>query len=300
MSARARTRWGISLAVLVVFVVGFTSAAWMPGLAEESATTTAQPRFNYWYGAWTKLRNAQEHERGENAGDQNKMMGLEVRYDHVAGTAVYTLTESGAIAAAPVRPNFALRTLSNPKGGVFGYRVHQYTGEAWIWAAGEVWKQIAPPAAAGIYDLVLTPNPDGSAVNVMRIEQVSGETWLLRNADAAVKLAEPGAPAAGAQGSGAAAATPVNFTDNLVGSQWSYGPDWKFDFGKTKIENFSNGWWAMVTWKVIGPNQIELTNPESLASKTMTMTFDTADTYTTTDWDGTKMTGRRLGPAASK
>jgi len=300
MSSRTRTRWGIALAVLAVFVVGFTAAEWMPGFAEEPAATPAKPRFTTWFGARQKLRSAEEFDRNEGYGEQNKRVGLEVRYDNSAGAAVYTLTESGAIAAAPVRPNFALRTLTNPKGGVFGYRFHQYTGEAWMWVAGNVWKQIAPPAAVGIYDLVLTPIPDAIAVNVMLIEQISGETWWIHAGDAPVKLAETGEPAAGAQGSGAAAATPVNFTDNLVGSQWSYGPDWKFDFGKTKIENFSNGWWAMVTWKVIGPNQIELTNPESVASTTMTMTFDTADSYTTTDWDGTKMTGRRLGPAASK
>ena len=142
MSSRARTRWGISLAVLVVFVVGFTSAAWMPGFAEEPAATTAKPRMTPWFGSWQILRNAEELDRKEGFGDQNKRMGLEIFYDNSAGTAVYALTESGAIAAAPVRPNFALRTITVPTGGIICYRIHQYTGETWIWGADNVWKQI--------------------------------------------------------------------------------------------------------------------------------------------------------------
>lgn len=276
MSSRARIRWGIFLTVLVVFVVGFTSAAWMPGFAAE--------RFLYWSGGWQRLRNSEEHERTENASVQNKTMGMEVRLDDWTGNAIYTLTESGAIAAAPAPPRYVLRTVKSAA-GIHAYRLQPYTGEVWAWGDGDVWKQVAPGVAGGsLFDLVLTPVGDEGKVNVLRIQPNSGETWWINAEGGPKKLAEP----------------PLNVTANLVGSQWSYGPDWKFDFGKTKIENFSNGWWAMVTWKVIGPNQIELTNPESLASKTMTMTFDTADSYTTTDWDGTKMTGRRLGPAASK
>ncbi|MBK6750811.1 MAG: hypothetical protein IPG67_12590 [Acidobacteria bacterium] len=92
-----------------------------------------------------------------------------------------------------------------------------------------------------------------------------------------------------------------DFTAGLAGTGWTYsygGTTYQFDFGQTRIEKFSNGWWQGITWTSIGNNQIRLKNLES--GKEMTLTFDSANSYSGIDWDGqTKVSGTRRNVASS-
>jgi len=191
MSSRTRSRWGIVLTILVTLLVGFTSAAWMPVFAAQETTGSTGPSISPWFGTRIGLRSSEELARNEAFDEQkNKKMGLEVRYDSTTGNVIYTLTESGAIASAPAPLSNVLRTCKSAN-GIHAYRFNSYTGEVWVWEAGDAWKQAAPPSNQGIYDLVLTPFGDEGKINVLRIEQTKGETWWINAEGGPKKLAEP-------------------------------------------------------------------------------------------------------------
>jgi hypothetical protein len=86
-----------------------------------------------------------------------------------------------------------------------------------------------------------------------------------------------------------------DYLGNLVGSRWTYnynGRDLQFAFGQTSIDNFSNGWWKGISWQPSGHNELRLWNSQS--RKAMTLTFDSPDSYTGHDWDGSPVSGARI------
>lgn len=185
MSSRARTRWGISLAVLVVFVVGFTSAAWRPGFAAD--------RITFWESFGKRFKTNEEINANEPFSEKNKAMGITVFNDQSIGTVLYTLTESGAIAAVPAPNSYVFRTAKSAA-GIHAYRAQAYTGEVWVWGDGDVWKQVAPPVVGrlyGVFDLVLTPVGDEGKVNLLLVQPNTGMTWWINAEGGPKKLAEP-------------------------------------------------------------------------------------------------------------
>ena len=100
---------------------------------------------------------------------------------------------------------------------------------------------------------------------------------------------------------GADGESPVDdFTSGLAGTGWTYvygGNTYQFDFGQTRIEKFSNGWWQGITWTAFGNNQVRLKNLET--GKEMTLTFDSENSFTGIDWNGqTKVSGTRRPTSA--
>ena len=109
--------------------------------------------------------------------------------------------------------------------------------------------------------------------------------------------------------SGAPTVVVQSIVSQLPGSRWTYkfgASTFEFEFAANSIKNFSNGWWPGVTWQANGDNQIILNNsPTAEASalppgpaavgKQMTIRFDSADSYTGTDFDGvTAISGHRI------
>jgi hypothetical protein len=88
----------------------------------------------------------------------------------------------------------------------------------------------------------------------------------------------------------------ADFLGNLVGSRWSYnyqGQALQFDFGQTSIDNFSNGFWKGISWQPSGTNQVRLWNASNRQS--MNLSFHSPDSFTGNDWDGSPISGNRLG-----
>jgi hypothetical protein len=174
-----------------IVLISFPTVGWMAILSADQPNAGVKASFTPWSGPWIGRRNSDEISRNESYNDEkNKRVGLEIRHDTYTGNAIYTVTESGSIAAAPDPLSYVLRTLKSAD-GVHVYRLQAYTGEVCVWGDGDAWQVISSASAGGAYDLISTPVGDEGNVNAMRIEQLTGETWWVNSVDGPKKLAEP-------------------------------------------------------------------------------------------------------------